>query len=123
MPADHGRSVGQSKLAPYYAGGLLDFHPGLGRLRRPPRRFHLSDVDRALVVAPGIRIAGQYGDIWVDFLDDESALAGAGLDQASGDEPLHRIPDGVPGRVVLLPELKLGGQLAASLQAARLDLL
>jgi hypothetical protein len=53
---------------------------------------------------------------------DEGALPWPGLDQAPGGEPFDRITDGVPGRVVLFPEVYLGRKLTAPFQFPGLDL-
>jgi hypothetical protein len=79
---------------------------------RPPRR-HLRSVGNAFAAAQACLKLGQGGHEWADLLDDERALPGLRFDQVPGDEPFHGVTDGIPGRVVLFPELEFGGQPGA----------
>jgi hypothetical protein len=62
--------------------------------------------------------ADQLGDI---DPADESALAGAHLDQTAPDQRLDGGPDRGPADAEHLPELRLGRQLVAGLDRAGLD--
>src|SRR6266566_4272718 len=102
---------------------LLDLYSRFGDLRGPSEPRHFRDVDALLAAtAAGLWVTGERSDERVDLLDDKRPLARPGLHQAPGCQPLDCVTDGVPRRLVLLPELDLRSELASSRQFARLDL-
>src|SRR5579859_5748715 len=96
MPADDLGAFLDPEISGHMALGPLDLHPRLPDLRLAVRRRHLRDVDAALPAAAALlRVTRQGSDEWVDLLDDECALAGAGFDQSQGRQPFDRVADSV----------------------------
>jgi len=65
----------------------------------------------------------QGGDERLDALGRERALAGFGLHEPAQGEPFHGVPDRVPGRAVLIPELEFAGELVSRSHGTGSDLL
>src|SRR5689334_16723361 len=129
MPADHLGALGDPQRAGYLGGSLLDLDLR-DRARGDPLLDPLWLVVGGLAVLSGdgnvtpwpTRIARQRRDVRVHLPDHEGALARPGLDQSAGGEPLDRVPDRVPRRVVVLPEFELRLQLLALPEFSGLDL-
>ena len=100
---------------------LLDLHPNFAVGRKPAGPLDLGDVDACLTVGTALGIAGQGGDEGVDLLRNECSLARPGLHQAAGGQPLDRVADGVPRRVISLPKFKLRRKLCSMRQLPTLN--
>jgi hypothetical protein len=119
MPADDRLAICQPEFPSQFSARLLDLYPGVTSDRVPEPGLHFPEIRPAF---PSFRIPGEGGDEGRDFLDDESPLTRASLDQTAGGEPLERVPDRIARSVVLFPEFDLSGQLTPRRYFAQLDL-
>src|SRR6516164_7943064 len=122
MPADDRRTLLKPELARDHPVDLLDLDPRGGHGGYSAAGCDFGSVSGALAAESALHPGGERGDEGVDLLNDEGALARAGLHQASADEPLHRVANGVPGRLILVPQLDFRRQLVARAKLAGLDL-
>src|SRR5262249_50567033 len=123
VPADDLVALADPERVGDGLAGPLQLHPGIGHGRGPPTGLHLRDVDVLFAAAPALyRVTSQRGDEGIDLLDHEGALAGPGLDHATGGEQLDGVPDGVARGAVRIHELDLGRQLGPARDLAGVDL-